>query len=135
MKVEVPKEQLVYARILGYGTKISILVIAAAYIAYITGILPHYIEFDKIVELWGKKSHKFVEETNTPLGWEWIGLVMYGDFLNLLLLTFLSFLTIICYLAIIPVLVAKKDFIYFVIALLEVVVLLLAASGLIVAGH
>jgi hypothetical protein len=135
MKVEVPKEQLVYARILWYGGIISIVAITAAYIVYITGILPHYIEFDKIVELWGKKSHKFVEETNTPIGWEWLKLVMYGDFLNLLLLTFLSFLTIVCYLAIIPLLVAKKDFIYFVIALVEVLVLLLAASGLIVAGH
>jgi hypothetical protein len=135
MKVEVPKEQLVYARILWYGSIISIVAITAAYMVYITGILPHYIEFDKIVELWGKKSHKFVEETNTPIGWEWLRLVMYGDFLNLLLLTFLSFLTIVCYLAIIPLLVAKKDFIYFVIALVEVLVLLLAASGLIVAGH
>ncbi|MCC6027203.1 MAG: hypothetical protein LM574_01245 [Archaeoglobus sp.] len=135
MKVEVPKEQLVYAGILWYGSIISIVAITAAYIVYITGILPHYIEFDKIVELWGKKSHKFVEETNTPIGWEWLRLVMYGDFLNLLLLTFLSFLTIVCYLAIIPLLVAKKDFIYFVIALVEVLVLLLAASGLIVAGH
>lgn len=77
----------------------------------------------------------YIELTNTPIGWEWLRLVMYGDFLNLLLLTFLSFLTIVCYLAIIPLLVAKKDFIYFVIALVEVLVLLLAASGLIVAGH
>jgi hypothetical protein len=91
MKVEVPKEQLVYARILWYGGIISIVAITAAYIVYITGILPHYIEFDKIVELWGKKSHKFVEETNTPIGWEWLKLVMYGDFLNLLLLTVSKF--------------------------------------------
>jgi len=135
MKVEVPKEQVVYANILWLGSIISIMAITVAYVLYVTGILSQYVEFDKIVELWGKKSHEFVEETNIPTGWDWIGLLGYGDFLNLLLLAILSFLTVVCYLAILPFLLAKKDLIYFVIALIEVVILILAASGLIVVGH
>uniref|UniRef100_A0A7J2TJM3 DUF1634 domain-containing protein n=1 Tax=Archaeoglobus fulgidus TaxID=2234 RepID=A0A7J2TJM3_ARCFL len=135
MKIEIPKEQLLYAKILWYGTIISIVAISVAYIVYVAGILPHYVEFDRIIELWGEKSHKFVEETNTPIGWGWIGLIGYGDFINLLLLAFLSFLTIICYIAITPVFLARKDIVYLLIALVEIVVLVLSASGLIVVHH
>ncbi len=70
-----------------------------------------------------------------PTGWGWLELVSYGDVLNFLPLAFLAVITIVCYITIIPVLLRKKDVIYVAIALIEVVVLLLAASGILQAGH
>jgi hypothetical protein len=54
---------------------------------------------------------------------------------NFLGIAFLAGVTIVCYLRIAPILFAKKDPIYGVIALLEVIVLTLAASGLLKGGH
>lgn len=135
MKVEVPKEQIVYGKILYYGSLISLVALAVLFVVYVSGIVPNYVDFEKILELWGKSHHVFVEETNIPTGWGWIGLIGYSDYLNLLFLAILAFLTIVCYIAIIPVLLAKRDWIYVAIALIEVIVLLLAASGLITTGH
>ncbi len=135
MKIEVPKEQIIYGKILSYGSKISILAMAIVFAVYISGVLPHYVDFEKVVELWGKNHHTFVEETGVPKGWEWVGLIGYADYLNLLLLAILAFLTIVCYIAILPVFAVKKDWVYLTITLIEIVVLLLAASGLITTGH
>jgi len=43
--------------------------------------------------------------------------------------------TVLCYLAVLPLLVKRRDTIYAVLALLEVIVLLVAASGIIAVGH
>jgi hypothetical protein len=57
-----------------------------------------------------------------------------GDFLNFAGIVFLAGVTIICYARIIPILLRKKDTVFVVIAVLEVLVLVLAASGLLKAG-
>ena len=54
--------------------------------------------------------------------------------MNFLGIAFLAGVTIVCYLRILPILFAKKDRIYALIALLEVLVLSLAASGLLSSG-
>jgi hypothetical protein len=68
-------------------------------------------------------------------GWHWVRMLGYGDFVNFIGVAILAGVTILCYIAIIPMLLKRKDFIYAVLALLEVVVLLVAASGIIAVGH
>ena len=58
-----------------------------------------------------------------------------GDFLNFIGIAILGGVTIICYLAIIPTLLRKKDKAYVAMAFLEVLVLTLAASGILAVGH
>jgi hypothetical protein len=50
-------------------------------------------------------------------------------------ISILGGITIFCYLAIAPVLWRKKDFAYLAMVALEVIVLSLAASGLLAVGH
>ena len=47
----------------------------------------------------------------------------------------LSAITIVCYACIAPVLIRKKDRAYAIMALLEVFILTLAASGILTVGH
>jgi hypothetical protein len=54
--------------------------------------------------------------------------------LTFLPIAFLSLLTIICYLSIIPILISKKDTAYVIFAILEVVILIFAASGILGTG-
>jgi hypothetical protein len=54
--------------------------------------------------------------------------------LNFLPIAFLSILTIICYIAIIPGLMRKKDTAYVVLVIVEVIVLVVAASGILGSG-
>ena len=62
-------------------------------------------------------------------------MVNYGDFINFIGVAVLAGVSIICYLAIVPILLKNDDKVFAVLALLEVLVLSLAASGIFKVGH
>lgn len=135
-EIKPTEEQLAYALILDWGMKIGLLGIIITFIVYVFQLLPSYIPLNELSKLWALNVHHFLEETKIPSGWAWLTLISKSDFLNFIPIAFLAGLTIMCYIRIIPILLRKKDNIYFVIALLQVAILLLAASGLLkVGGH
>jgi hypothetical protein len=62
-------------------------------------------------------------------------MLKYGDFINFIGIAILAGTTIFCYLAIVPLLLKSNDKVYAVLALLEAIVLALAASGILAVGH
>jgi hypothetical protein len=127
-------EQLAYASILDKGMKIGLLLLVASFILYLTGILSPYIPVNDLPKYWGMSVHKYLEATGIHTGWSWIGMIGKGDFLNFVGIAFLAGVTVICYLRIIPILFNKKDIVYGIIAIIEVLVLVLAASGILKSG-
>lgn len=130
------EEQLAYATILDWGMKLGLLGIIITFSLYVFQILPPYISLNELITLWGLNVHQFLEKTGIHSGWAWIKLLSKGDFLNFLPISFLAALTIICYVRIIPIFIKKRETIYTILAILQVLILLLAASGLLkVGGH
>ncbi|MFN3505185.1 MAG: hypothetical protein ACK4Y7_03120 [Caldimicrobium sp.] len=130
------EEQLAYAVILDWGMKLGLVAIVITFIIYIFQILPPYIPFNELIKLLKLNVHQFLEATGISSGWTWLKLISKGDFLNFLPIAFLAALTIFCYIRIIPIFIRKKDSIYTILAIIQVLILLLAASGLLkVGGH
>jgi len=127
-------EQLAYARILDKGMKIGLLMLVISFILYVTGILTPYIPVNDLPKYWAMPVHQYLAATGIHPGWSWLYLLGKGDFLNFLGIAFLAGVTMVCYARIIPILFRKKDIAFGVIAILEVVVLVLAASGLLKSG-
>jgi len=127
-------EQLAYATILDKGMKIGLLMLVISFIIYVTGILTPYIPVSDLPKYWGMSVHKYLEATGIHPGWTWLRLLGKGDFLNFLGIAFLAGVTAVCYVRIIPILFRKKDVAFGIIAIIEVVVLVLAASGLLKSG-
>lgn len=128
--------QLAYARILDKGMKIGLIAIIITFIVYLTGILTPYIPVNDLPKYWGLSVHKYLEETGIHPGWSWLSMLGKGDFLNFAGIAFLAGITVICYLRVIPIFFRKKDIAYSIFAIIEVLVLVLAASGLLkVGGH
>lgn len=134
-QLEASDEQVLYASILNKGMYIGLLMLFITFFLYVFGIVDPYIPVEKLSDYWTLNSHDFLEHFNIQDGWGWVAMLGYGDFLNFVGIAFLSAVTIICYAAIVPTLLRNKDTIYAVIAILEVIVLAAAASGLIAAGH
>lgn len=126
--------QLAYAAILDKGMKIGLVSIIITFVIYLSGILTPYIPVSDLPKYWSMSVHKYLEATGIHPGWSWIGLLDKGDFLNFVGIAFLAGVTAICYLRIIPIFFRKKDIAYGVIAIIEVLVLVLAASGLLKSG-
>lgn len=135
-KTTASEEQIVYANILNKGMWIGLLVLTCSFIVYVSGILPTFIPIADLPQYWGMKAKDYIHLLNAPTGWEWASMIGKGDYLNFVGIAMLAGLTILCYITILPILLRKKDTPYVIIALLEVAVLALAASGILrVGGH
>ncbi len=135
-KLKATEEQLEYAKLLDIGMKIGLLVLIATFFIYLTGILTPYIPVRELPNYWKLPVNEYLEITGIHPGWSWLEKLGKGDFLNFLPIAFLAAVTIACYLRIVPILFRKKDSVYAVLAIIEVLVLVLAASGVLkVGGH
>ena len=134
MALKATEEQVLYAKILNIGMLIGLVGLVVAFIIYSTGILEPLIPLEKVQSYWILSVHEYLEQSGIQAGWAWFGKLQFGDMLNFLPIAFLSLLTIVCYIAIIPGLIRKKDTAFVVIAILEIIVLAVAASGILGTG-
>ncbi len=128
------EEQILYANILNKGMLIGLLGLVVTFIIYGAGILKPVIPLAEVQNYWVMPVGDYLAKTGIQAGWAWLGNLGAGDMLNFLPIAFLSLLTIFCYLAIIPGFLRKKDTAYAVIAIVEVIVLVVAASGILGSG-
>jgi hypothetical protein len=137
------EEQLLYANILAKGMLVGLVLLFVTFALYVFGIMPAAIPLDEIANYWNQPVHDYLVAINTnflhleqlPTGWSWVKLINKGDFVNFIPVALLSGVTIICYLAIVPGLFRRGDKAYAIMAITEVVILSLAASGLLTVGH
>jgi hypothetical protein len=128
-------EQILYAGILEKGMYLGLLMLFITYALYVFGIMDPYIPLDKISDYWSMNVHDYLEHAEIKNGWAWLGMLKYGDFINFIGVAVLAGVTIICYAAIVPTLLKSKDTVYAILAVLEVVILSAAASGILAVGH
>jgi hypothetical protein len=128
-------EQILYAKILELGMYFGLLILFITFGLYAFGILDPYIPLDKISKYWSFNVHDYLEHAGITAGWSWLGMLKYGDFINFIGVAILAGVTIICYAAIVPTLLKSKDIVYAIIAVLEVIILSAAASGILAVGH
>ncbi|TAN38749.1 MAG: hypothetical protein EPN25_12965 [Nitrospirae bacterium] len=128
------EEQMAYAKLLDIGMKLGMLSLVVTFILYVFGILTPHIPVSDLPKYWSMPVKQYLEATGIHPGWAWLHMLNRGDFINFLGIAFLSGVTILCYLRIIPILFKKKDTVYAVLAIIEVLVLTLAASGILRGG-
>lgn len=91
---------------------------------------------DKQAQEHGAKAEVHHAPQHVLSGWAWFTLLGYADFLNFLPVAILAGITIICYGVIIPGLFARGDMAMGIMAIVEIGILVLAASGILkVGGH
>jgi hypothetical protein len=132
---QTPPEQLLYSKLLNWGSRSGLAISVLAFAAYLTGLMPAHVPLEELPNLWQLPSHEYLERTHSPTGWAWMSLLAEGDFASLFGIAWLSSCTVVCLLAIIPTYIARKDRIFVAICVLEIAVLALAASGILSAGH
>jgi hypothetical protein len=128
-------EQLLYAKILEWGMYLGLLILFITFGLYTFGIIDPYIPLDKISEYWSYNVNDYLHHAEIKAGWAWLGMLKYGDFINFIGVAILAGVTIICYAAIVPTLLKSNDKVYAIIAVLEVIILSAAASGILAVGH
>jgi len=132
--VKASGEQLLYANILNKGMIVGILILLVTYAIYVAGILPTFVPVEDVPKYWSMSVAAFSHELGTPTGWGWLESIGKGDYLNFVGIAILAAVTIVCYAAIVPGLLRKKDTVLVIIVILEILVLTFAASGILKSG-
>ena len=133
--LEATPEQILYAKFLELGMYIGLIILLVTFALYAFGIMEPYIPMNKISGYWHMNVNDYLEHAKIQDGWAWTGMLKYGDFINFIGIAILAGITILCYAAIVPTLLQNKDTTYAVLAVIEVIILTIAASGLLAVGH
>ncbi len=128
------QDQIIYANLLIIGVFAGLIILMTTYAIYVSGILSAHIEISLIPKLWGKGVSEYLAITQSPHGWGWVSLLAKGDFLNYIGFALLALMTILCYLVLVRGYSRQKDWIFTAIAILEIIVLSVAASGILGTG-
>jgi hypothetical protein len=135
LSVEPTSEQVLYARVLERGMYVGLVCLFVTFALYVSGIMEPHIPVEDLSEHWQKSKDEYIADAGIERGWGWVKMLGHGDFVNFIGIAILAGTSIVCYVGIIPLLLKRQDYVYAVLALLEVVVLVVAASGVIPVGH
>jgi len=125
----VSADQLRYATLLSWGTRLGIVILTGSFAAYVFGLLPAFTPVEQMPSLWTLPAHEYLDKPGTGTGWYWISHLANGEFASLFGIATLAACSIAGLGALIPDYVRRRDFTYAVICLLSIAVVLIAASG------
>lgn len=127
--MDVEHAQRSFARWVDIGTRLGLALLVAGFAAYVGGLLAPHVPFAGLAGAWHLPLAQFAAATGAPTGWQWLQLTGRGDYFNFVGIVLLASIIIAAYLRVLSLL-ARKDRAFAVIAALEIIVLLAAASGL-----
>ena len=123
-----------YAQWLAWGTRAGLACLLLGFAAYTFGVAPH-VPIERLPALWQLSAPQLLTETGLRPGWHWASLVHRSDMLVLAAIAGLATVSLACVAAVIPLFAKRGDRVFVAICALQIAVLLLAASGLLAAGH
>jgi hypothetical protein len=130
-----PSVQERYARWLERGTRLGLVLLVVGLFLYVSELVAPHVPIQRLPALWGLPAHHYLQEARIPRGWGWASLAHRGDLMNLAGIAVLAGCSILPLAAAFAYFRARGERFYSAVCGLEIVVLLLAASGLLVASH
>ncbi|MFP4483991.1 MAG: hypothetical protein ACLFO1_03980 [Spirochaetaceae bacterium] len=120
-----------YAGILQWFVILAFTLLLASFVLLTTGVLPAVVPAERVVELWTLSAREYARETAFPTDWAWVRHLTNSDVLNLVSLALIGAATPICFIALAVMYLLRRDHAYAAMAFLVVIVLVIAASGLV----
>ncbi len=127
--------QRVYGQVLHWVSTLGIVFVILGFASYILELLPLKVPIQDIAQNWHLGAEELNRQFNLPTGWSWVSDMLHGDILSFASVVYLSAGTIICLAAVTVVFIREKNTIYTTITVLQILVLVFAASGIIGSGH
>lgn len=130
-------EQSAYAQVLNFNMKIALQALIITMIFYVVGVMMFGVSTQAVL-YWNLPLDQYHQAVGITMGhgWSWLSQLNLLDKLSFFGIIYLASITIFCYARILPIFFKNKDYVYTCIAGIEILILLLAASGqLQVGGH
>ncbi len=128
-------EASLYALLLDWGTRVGLAVLVLGFAAYVLGFITPLVSLEQLPQLWNQPVAIYLQKTGTPTGWGWLALAGKGDMLNLVGIAILAGCSVPPLLGLTALYIKRRDHAYAGICGGIVLVLVLAASGVLTGGH
>ena len=135
MKSASDRVQTAYARLLVWLVRIGLSFIFAAFGLYALEIRPSAITLAEVPELWTLSADELSEAADVALGWSWVAGIADGRVLSFASLVVFPAGTIVLITIAVALYLRDRDRTYALVAALESVILIVAATGILSAGH
>lgn len=119
-----------YARILHRVVIFGTLLMLVSFVIYSLGLLPSVMEADRVPEVWHLRADHAVSIIDRPPLWQWVAHPDRADLLSLGSLAILAATTPVGFAALLILFLRRRDLAYSLMVFLQLVVLVLAASGI-----
>ncbi len=121
-----------YAAVLQVCALTGIALLFITFVIYSFSLLPSEITAQQSSELWHLGADEYRDATGRSGGWGWIRSIFTGRELAFSALNLLAFGTVFALLVVLPVFVRERNYWYTAIAVLQIIVLIAAATGFLV---
>lgn len=128
--VEQAPEQLVYARTLERGTRIGLAALVVSFALYMMGWIEPRVPVEQMPALWSLPVETFLYTIGSSNGWSWTRLIHRSDVANMIGIVILGGVSIVCVAQLVPLYRRRGDRALAALCVAELIVLLVAASGL-----
>ena len=128
-------EELLYARVLAWGARIGVCAVLLTLILYLSGAVQPLVPLEDMPTYWSLSIDDYQEKSGMRKkwagvkNWQWVRHADRAEFLMYVGMALLAAVTIVCYASILPVLIRKGRRAHSVMVIIELLVLVLAASG------
>ena len=119
-----------YARWLAIGGRLGFAALVASFLIYLLGIVPAGIDPRELPRYWGMPVSEYLAATGSATGWDWVRRLPQSDVLNFVGVAILGATSLACYLSAAAGFLRARQYLYVAICVAQVLVLVLAASGL-----
>ncbi len=133
--VPVAEDQARYARILAIGTHAGLALLVVLFGIYMVGAIDPHVPHERLPDVWRLPAREFLAIARIEAGWGWAAILHRADILTLVGIVTLAFCSVPCLVAVMPVYWRSGQRMLFAICVLEVAVIVLAASGVLAGGH
>ena len=121
---------ILYARILGWGTRAGLALLALSFLAYAFGVIAPHVPIDQMPRLWSNPAPAYLQAAGLQPGWDWARFIHRADMLVLAAIAFLASCSIACLAVAARIFTGFGERTVAIICVVEIAVLALAASGL-----
>ena len=121
---------IIYSRILRILTIIGFVALLISYGLYVFQIIPAYSSPTKDASLLSKDTQTFIQLTHRHVKWEYIKDISYSDIICQTTLSGIGLIVSICMSIAIVLYLRKRSYTLAILATLQTIILLLAASGI-----
>ncbi len=127
--------QLSFASMLVWLVRIGLGILFVTFIVYASGLVPSVVTIADVPDYWHLSAEEYAERTNLEIGWAWVGDFEQGRTLVFAGLVFFPAGTMVLIGITVALYLRQKVPAYALIAFLELIVLIVAATGLLSTGR